>query len=623
MFLRCNITAIALSAAIALSPNSTQAAEAGPEGPPQDLETFLQRAEALLEEHEGVGAGLALMRDGELVYAGGVGLASLEPERPVTADTVFRIGSVTKMVVALSVMRLVEQGRLSLADPVLEHLPDAPIDNPWSDTDPVRVVHLLEHTAGFDDMHFRNMNLPEGMDAPADLDAVLSRLDQELQVRWRPGQRHSYSNPGYALAGKVVEAVTGEAFHHYADREVLGRLGIEPGRWQLGGVDGPIALGYADGAPAQREDILLYPAGSLTLSSTELARVLALFLGRGELDGERLISADSIERMERPETTAAARAGIVHGYGLGNFGSIRAGRAFSGHDGGIDGFISSLGYQPENGYGYVVLLNTLDGALMRDLKELAADYLTGTTAVEAAPMETVAPDAAIEGCYRMANSRNQLFRGVDWLFNVGCFNVDGDQVVLSHPLLPQTETFEAVGDGRQLRGAEEPVVRNVFIPDVEGRRAVAVGNGLMLATSWASAALPLYLALLIVLGLVFALLHTLYWAPLAAFRKLEPGTVAVRAWPSLFAISLTVMLVTASSLGLADLTGINAKGITLFVTSVLLPLFAVLGFSAALRTWDRNHGFVRWQGLLISIGAIILSGYFYIFHWIGLRLWAW
>ena len=95
---------------------------------------------------------LTLVSHDSVLFEGGLGLADVAAQRPVTAHTRFRIGSVTKTFVAAGLMQLIEQGKLHLNDEVRKIAPEVPIDNPWEATDPVRVVHLLEHTAGFDDM---------------------------------------------------------------------------------------------------------------------------------------------------------------------------------------------------------------------------------------------------------------------------------------------------------------------------------------------------------------------------------------------------------------------------------------------------------------------------------------
>ncbi len=138
---------------------------------------------------------LTLVSHDSVLFEGGLGLADVAARRPVTAHTRFRIGSITKTFVAAGLMQLIEQGKLHLNDEVHKIAPEIPIDNPWEATDPVRVVHLLEHTAGFDDMGINHTynTTPTDPRGPA----VLAIFRGELRCRWRPGERTSYANPGY------------------------------------------------------------------------------------------------------------------------------------------------------------------------------------------------------------------------------------------------------------------------------------------------------------------------------------------------------------------------------------------------------------------------------------------
>ncbi len=119
--------------------------------------------------------------------------------RDATGDTLFRIGSISKMFVSLSVLMLQEQGQLALDDLVRSRIPDVAFENPWEQTDPVRIVHLLEHTTGFDDLTFREyahgrlVTLKEGLDYEP----------RSRKSRWRPGTRFSYCNSGPPMAAYI------------------------------------------------------------------------------------------------------------------------------------------------------------------------------------------------------------------------------------------------------------------------------------------------------------------------------------------------------------------------------------------------------------------------------------
>lgn len=167
---------------------------------------------------------LTLVSHDSVLFEGGLGWADVAARQPVTAHTRFRLGSVTKTFVAAGLLQLIEQGKLHLNDEVRKIAPEVPIDNPWEATDPVRVVHLLEHTAGFDDMAINHMyNLtptdPRGL-------AVLALFRNELRCRWRPGERMSYANPGYQVAGYLLEKFSGQPYEQYLTTHLLRPLAM-------------------------------------------------------------------------------------------------------------------------------------------------------------------------------------------------------------------------------------------------------------------------------------------------------------------------------------------------------------------------------------------------------------
>src|SRR4030095_7876472 len=116
----------------------------------------LQRAiETILQKTRTPGAAIALVSREKVEWMAGIGKADIKANTPVTIETLFRIGSVSKAFAALAALKLQEEGKLKLTDTVKQRAPDVIFSNPWEATDPVRLVHLMEHTAGFDDLHLR------------------------------------------------------------------------------------------------------------------------------------------------------------------------------------------------------------------------------------------------------------------------------------------------------------------------------------------------------------------------------------------------------------------------------------------------------------------------------------
>lgn len=187
------------------------------------------------------GAALGIARAGRIVYARGFGLADRDKNEPVTAQSRFRIASVTKPLTAAAVLRLCELGKLTLDEPVLPRLGLEPLSGTFGDSRLGRITsrQLLQHTGGWNkaasgDPMFKSPEICRAAGIPGPADA-------KLTIRWvlgrkldhEPGTRYSYSNVGYCILGRLIEAVTGQRYADAMRRLVLdpcGAGGIELGR---------------------------------------------------------------------------------------------------------------------------------------------------------------------------------------------------------------------------------------------------------------------------------------------------------------------------------------------------------------------------------------------------------
>src|SRR6187402_3061654 len=213
---------------------------------PRTVEDFRTAVQTVLSDTGVPGAGLALVRMSGVEWAGGVGLADRDRKTPVTADTHFRAGSISKSFIASAIVQMYLDDEIDLDTPVSEIASEIRIDNAWEPAHPVRVIHLLQHTAGFDDMHFNEMyNLKDPPDMP--LERVLAINPSSRVVRWQPGTRMSYSNPGYAIAGYLIEKVTGEKYEDRIAEKIFKPAGMPTSSFVLTKEDDAIlAKGYRD-----------------------------------------------------------------------------------------------------------------------------------------------------------------------------------------------------------------------------------------------------------------------------------------------------------------------------------------------------------------------------------------
>lgn len=304
----------------------------------------------------------AVVRDGATVWTSGRSM--MEGHGP-DGDTQYRIGSLTKTFVAVLVMRLRDEGRLDLADPLGRHLPGTGLDH-------LTIAQLLSHTSGL----AAETPGPWWERTPGDLRPELADLLGKAPVKHPAGRLHHYSNPGFALLGGLVERLRGQSWGEALRAEVLEPLGMT--RTTLLPQE-PHAGGWAvhPWADVMQPEPLqdtgrMAPAGQLWSTADDLCR-WAAFLAGGD---ERVLSAATVAEMRTP---AAAPAGEDWdpGYGLGLQLLRRDGRVLAGHTGSMPGFLAALWVSVEDGVGALVLTNATSGpqasTIAADLLAIVAD----------------------------------------------------------------------------------------------------------------------------------------------------------------------------------------------------------------------------------------------------------
>ena len=300
---------------------------------------------------------------------------STKPET-VSPDTPFRVGSISKTFTALTLLALVEAGRVSLETPVRKIIPAGYFENPWHDTHPLRLIHLLEHTAGLTDISakaFAN-NDPR----PLTLEQAMQLSPGARLLRWPPGQRHSYSNASPGLTSLIIEKLSGNRFETYARTKLLLPLGMKQADYlETAYIADHLPGGFkADGTtPIPYWHMSFRAFGALNASPREMSRFLHLLLNRGEVGGRQLFQQTTMKEFFRPRTGLAAQAGLTLGYAQGIYGWVRGRRVFYGHGGDADGYLSRYGVLPDHGLGYFVVINTDNPPAFGEIRRRVERYL--------------------------------------------------------------------------------------------------------------------------------------------------------------------------------------------------------------------------------------------------------
>lgn len=298
----------------------------------------------------------AVVRDGGQAWWGSRSM--LEDHEP-DGNIQYRIGSLTKMVVAVLIMRLRADGLLDLADPVGKYLDLDP-----GEAGSATIAQLLSHTAGL----ASESRGPWWERTPGELRPALTDIFGDQPRPLPAGRQFHYSNPGFALLGALAGRLRGHSWDEAVRREILAPLGMTRTtlRAQAPHAGGFAVYPWADTMqpePAEHTGRMA-PAGDLWSTADDLCR-FAAFLLNGD---DRVLPAATLEEMRAPAAPPAGGAG----YGLGIQVAERAERTLFGHGGSMPGFLATLWVSPDDGLGAVTLANATAGPLVG---EIAADLI--------------------------------------------------------------------------------------------------------------------------------------------------------------------------------------------------------------------------------------------------------
>lgn len=347
------MTVIAFSA---LRP-TTVTANTPDAGDSLDLQAFFDSVipEQLANEHI-AGATVAVVQGDEIAFAKGYGYADLAAQVPVQADrTLFFIGSDGKLFTWTAVMQLVEQGKLDLHTDVNHYLD---FEIPATYPDPVTLHHLMTHTAGFEE-EFNSLLL----DDPLQILPLRDHLVRYMPSRvYPPGMVSAYSNYGTALAGYIVERVSGQSFETYMDEHLLQPLGMKHsfvGNSLPDAFASDLSKGYQHNngryLPLDFEWTAAVPCAPLRTTVTDLSRFMIAHLNGGCVDGTCILSSKIVDQMHSPQFTHHPQMrSMAYGFLDMQFNGQRV----LWHMGESARFITMLALIPEQNLGLVVSYNT-------------------------------------------------------------------------------------------------------------------------------------------------------------------------------------------------------------------------------------------------------------------------
>ena len=331
------------------------------------------------------GVAVGVVQDQQLVWSKGFGFADVATKRPMTDDTRFRIASNSKLFAAIAIMQLREAGKIRLDDPVSKYLPWFEVKPAGSDDGVITIEQLLSHSSGLPREagdHWSSFNFPT--------EAQVKALMTDRQAAFPPQTRWKYSNLAFAIAGLVVERISGQRWADYVEANILKPLGMTG--TSIDKPDPGLATPYASRRPDGSRRVLPFvdahgmaAATGMSSSVADLAKFLSAQFRRGPAGGRNILSAASWRELTRVRSVDEDwQSGSGLGFDISRFGN----RTYAGHGGGYPGNTTMTMAQMDDKVGVIVLTNTNDSgpdAIARQLMAAVGDAVAKAAKPKATP----------------------------------------------------------------------------------------------------------------------------------------------------------------------------------------------------------------------------------------------
>lgn len=594
---------------------------------PQSLEELNRAIETVLREGRTPGAAAAIVRGDKVEWIAGFGRADEAANKPVTTKTIFRIGSVSKVFVALAALKLQEQGKLKLTDTLRQWVPEFPVMNAWEATDPVRLDQLLEHTAGIPD--FRFSEYAHNDPTPATLAQALNLAPENRVIRWRPGSRYAYSSIGIALVAAVVEKASGQRFEDYVQDQFFAPLQMTGASYFLSPqVKANLTTMYWSRSHrvAPYHHLLYRPPGAVNASIEDMANYVRFHLRRGDFEGRRILETGSMNRLETPTTLPSARAGVTVGYSLCLWSRFTSGYKWYGHWGNRDACYVGMEYCPELGVGLVMMLNSNQEWTLSRGVDLMRLYVMRNAPPKVFPAAGPMPAFMTKdftGIYRNIAPRDEGY--TDFMEGIRSFRrIRVDDTGMTMSRVP-SRWVPVSGNLFRLEDGMEPEL--AVITGENGETLLQCFEGTFRRTSEVGLAAAVYAMKFSFAVLFSAVLFAVIWGPRFTFGRLRnAGPLGPRAWPLLGVVGIAgfAAFYHYAQEGRIEVIGtMNILSVGVMLATLLVPLSATL---TAVQLWRHRrtpmNRFAYWHAVLVTLGLVIITGYGLIWGLVGIRTWA-
>ncbi|PAJ73415.1 hypothetical protein CJF42_16000 [Pseudoalteromonas sp. NBT06-2] len=551
-----------------------------------------------------------------------LGFADLDSQKRADKDTLYRIGSVSKMFTSIAILKLIEQGRLHLDDEIKTLVPEVKYFNPWHETHPIRVVHLLEHTTGWDEIaltEYAKQNNPEQT-----LIESLNYYPESRTSRWPAGTRSAYSNSGGAVAAYIIEKITEQNFESYIHETIFNPLKMQNSTYlyneqvkQFG------ATSYMHQKAQAYKHLIYRPVGAINSTIEDMAKFTKMLLN----NGKPILSPESIKRMQSSKSTNIHE--IANAYGLNNIPILLNNFLYHGHDGAVNGSLADLRYLPSGNAGFVILTNSGNPSKLKQIREQIIHFQTQELNKPEAFSEINPNEISkqLSGYYYTVNPRFELAHFFNRLIAVYKVTATEQELLFSglifnskpKKFLPASETsFKSIDNGLvTLAAGNDPIDGQVIHYGdkvLKQTSAFAVYSQLIIALFWLISIIS-FIVILLISGI-----------NKIRGKKLSEVHKKLRTYPLLASFSALVMI-TVLILGMKNpvlnLGNITIFSIALMLATICYAIFTLLAVFTAFKTdpVSLNKAVYGYHVICSTVHFVAFS-YLLYFGIIGIRVWA-
>ncbi|MBK7223193.1 MAG: serine hydrolase [Saprospiraceae bacterium] len=567
---------------------------------------------------------LAVVTEDSILLSNGFRFANIDTQHKANSQTLFPMASITKTFTALAIMKLIKQGKISLYDNLSIIAPEIVFINKWEKTNPLKIVHLLEHTSGFDDLRFntfwnKDLNITE-------LQSI-EKCKNSMHCRWRPGEREAYCNVDYIILGYLIEKLSGLKYEAFLQKEILLPIGMTNSNFI---VPTQPNSNYADpynwnGTHFERLPHLQFygkGAGALYSCADDMAKFIQFMINNGNNDDLNSLK-NIVENMEIPESTPASKLGLKTGYAKGiTIDYLSYKFPFYGHGGTSIGFFSRYAYNRDLKVGFVVC-----GTNPNQISDLLIHFLTDSLEYPK-PIPTIKVDNEIlksyEGYYQLQSPRFEIIdKYLEELLHGYHIRVIGDSLHsfgFKRPdqvLLPVTASI--------FKRQNENSPSFIFTTNSEGEKVLYEWGAYYEKTSYTKI---LVTQILVLGGLVcgiLLLLSSIFWLFKSMLNKLPWNEYFKRSLSSFGVLSLIIAFgaLAYMSTNVSLMGTRNFFTITFYIGTIMFAILTVTGFIITIKRCGLiTNKWTKWYLVVTTTWLLALVVFYFHYDWIGLKMWS-